>query len=106
MSALANENVSETTSIHLERILSIISKECGIPVPQLSLDSSIDSLGIPSIDIVQSIFELETQFDIEISVLSSGTEVEFSTLRALVDHVIDTIERAGSSAAVRQSIAV
>jgi acyl carrier protein len=106
MSGLAIKNLSDTTSIHLERILAIISKECGIPVPQLLLDSSIESLGIASIDIVQSIFELETQFDIEISVLSAGTEVEFVTLRALVDHVLNTIERACPPSAAHQYVAV
>jgi len=88
------EATNKAADEDLARILAIIAKETGIALPTLSLDATIEDLGIPSLDMVQIVFEIESQFDIEVPVLLSGVDVEFRTLQNLVDHVMVTIERA------------
>jgi acyl carrier protein len=96
---------NKATNEDLTRILAIISKETGIALPTLSLDATIEDLGIPSLDMVQIVFEIESQFDIEVPILLSGADVEFQTLQDLVDHVMVTIARAQYEPAGRLSSA-
>ena len=72
-------------------ILDIVSKETNVPREKLGADVKMDTLGIPSLDMVQAIFALESHFDIEIPVASNQTGSEFATVGDLVRHVNDTI---------------
>jgi acyl carrier protein len=86
------------TAARVEEILTIISKETGLAGPLLALDATFETLGIPSLDVVQTIFELEAHFDIEIPVVSTDKGSEFNTIRDLVDHVLMTIANARGEA--------
>jgi len=50
-------------------------------------------LGIPSLDLTQAVFELETHFDVEIPVVVSTGGAEFATMGGLVQHVLATLDR-------------
>ena len=77
-----------------DEILDIVAKETGIDRARLLPGASIEELGIPSLDMVQTIFELESRFDVEIPVVSERAGAEFATVGDLVDHVIQTLDRA------------
>lgn len=50
-----------------EKIKNIISEQLGIDADEISIDSSfVDDLGADSLDIVELIMALETEFDLEI----------------------------------------
>ncbi len=76
-------------------ILDIIAQETGIERALLLPEAGIEALGIPSLDMTQAVFELETHFDIEIPVIADRPGGgEFTTIGDLVTHVLATIDRA------------
>lgn len=83
-----------------ERILAIIAKETGVDAARLQPEARIEDLGIASLDVVQSIFEIESAFDIEIPPVPSGAGAEFATIGDLVGHVLATLD--GRHARARQ----
>jgi len=80
-------------------ILDIVARETATDRDRLVSDARIEDLGIPSLDMVQAIFALETRFDVEIPVVSErAAGSEFSTVGDLVGHVLATLD-AGKPAA-------
>jgi acyl carrier protein len=75
------------------RILDIVAAETFIDRAKLLPDATINDLGMASLDIVQAIFALESEFDIEIPVAREGGGAEFNTVGELVAHVLATIDR-------------
>lgn len=75
------------------RILAIIAKETTVDLQKLRPDARIQDLGIASLDIVQSIFEIESQFDVEVPPTASNASAEFATVGDLVSHVLTTLDR-------------
>ncbi len=75
-------------------ILAIVAKETGVDPEALRPEATIQDLGIPSIDMVQTVFALESHFDIEIPVIAERAGGEFATIGDLISHVIATIDRA------------
>ena len=49
-----------------KKVIEIISEIAVLEVEDVSLDSSLDSLGIDSLGLVESIFAIEETFDIQI----------------------------------------
>jgi acyl carrier protein len=87
------------------RILDIVAKETFVDRSKLLPEATIDDLGIASLDIVQSIFALETELDIEIPVAREGGGAEFATVGDLVSHVLAVLDRKAASLAPRTEIA-
>jgi acyl carrier protein len=77
-----------------DEILTLVAKETGIERARLVPSASIEELGIPSLDMVQAVFELETHFDIEIPAISEKAGSEFATVGDLVSHVLAALDRA------------
>jgi acyl carrier protein len=77
----------------IERILAVIAKETTVDRRKLHPDARIEDLGISSLDIVQSIFEIESKFDIEIPPIAANAGTEFATIGDLVSHVLATLDR-------------
>ena len=77
-----------------DAILQILAKETGINRNLLRLDARLSDLEIPSLDLVQAIFELESRFDIEIPVVAERSGAEFETVGQMVEHVQAAIDRA------------
>ena len=80
-----------------DEILDIVAKETGVERARLLPEASVGELGISSLDMVQTIFELEARYDIEIPVGAERAGAEFSTVGDLVDHVLSTLDRARSA---------
>lgn len=75
-------------------ILDIIAKETGVERRLLVPEATLDALGIPSLDLTQAVFEIETYFDVEIPVVADHEGAEFTTIGGLVSHVLATLDRA------------
>jgi len=87
----------------VERILDILAKETFVDRAKLVPEATIEELGIASLDVIQAIFALETEFDVEIPVTGdSAGGVEFSTVQDLVDHVVKVIEQSGPAEKARK----
>ena len=76
-------------------ILDIVAKETGVPRDRLALDQSLAALEVPSLDMVQTVFELESRFGIEIPIMSSAGSTEFETVGDLVAQVLTAIGQQG-----------
>jgi acyl carrier protein len=89
------DHVAITGDPRVERILDILARETHVERAALAFDATMDALGIESLDLVQAVFELESQFDIEIPVAPDRTGAEFATVGDLVRHVIAVLDKAG-----------
>lgn len=78
-------------------ILDIVAKETSIARDRLAPETAISSLDIASLDMVQTIFALESRFDVEIPVAGGGEGGEFATVGDLVQHVLAAIDRKASA---------
>jgi acyl carrier protein len=74
------------------RILAIMAKETFVDRDKLVPEATIESLGIASLDVVQTVFAIEEEFDIQIPVAGGGGGLEFATVKALLDHVIQVLD--------------
>ncbi len=77
-------------------ILDLIAKETGVERALLIPAATLDELGIPSLDLTQAVFEIETHFDVEIPVVAERDGAEFTTIGSLVAHVLTTLDRAAA----------
>ena len=91
---MTTEVASVMHDARVPEILDIVAKETGIDRARLRADATIEALGIASLDMVQTIFELESHFDIEIPVVSERSGSEFSTVGELVAHVLAAVDKA------------
>lgn len=73
-------------------ILTIVARETAVDQSRLRPGATIDELGIPSLDMAQTLFALESHFDVEIPVVSERAGAEFTTVADLVDHVLATLD--------------
>lgn len=80
-------------------ILEIIAKETGVERGLLLPEATLEALGIPSLDLTQAVFEIETHFDVEIPVVADREGAEFVTIGGLVEHVLATLDRAAAARA-------
>lgn len=80
-------------------ILDIIAKETGVERALLVPEATLEELGIPSLDLTQAVFEIETYFDVEIPVVADREGAEFTTIGSLVSHVLTTLDRAAAQRA-------
>ena len=72
----------------------IVAKETGVDRARLVPDAALSDIGIPSLDLVQAIFAIESHFDIEVPVVQDRAGAEFNTVGELVGHVIATMDKA------------
>ncbi len=75
-------------------ILDVVAKETGVARDRLQPGANLAELEIASLDMVQTVFELESRFDIEIPVVADRTGAEFETVGDLVGHVLGAIKAA------------
>ncbi len=80
--------------LRASRILDIVAKETFVDRDKLVSDATMEELGIASLYLVQTMFALEEEYDIEIPVAGKGGGLEFVTVKSLVDHVILVLDQA------------
>ena len=68
-----------------ETVFSIISKEAGIDISKITLDSTLKELEIQSLDAVQIIFEIEDHYKITLPDRDPNFDTE--SVKGLVDAV-------------------
>ncbi len=80
-----------------ETIFSIISKEAGIDIGKISLDSTLKDLEIQSLDAVQIIFEIEDHYKITMPDRDPNFDTE--SVKGLVDAVEKLVAEKQTAAA-------
>jgi acyl carrier protein len=80
-----------------QKVLDIVAKECRLDRATLTLDSRIEDLKIESIDLMQTIFQIEEAFDIYVP--QEGDNFKLTTLRDVTDAVARLVaEKQGKGA--------
>lgn len=72
-----------------DEIVSLISKETGLPPDKLEPDTTLAALDISSLDLVSVLFELEDRFGVEIHPEDIPDD---STLQQLIDRISATAQ--------------
>jgi len=67
------------------KVLDIVAKECRLDRDSLSLDSKLEDLNIESIDLMQTVFQIEETFDIYVP--QEDDDFKLETLRDVTDAV-------------------
>ncbi|MDJ0630256.1 MAG: phosphopantetheine-binding protein [Rhodobacter sp.] len=73
-----------------EKIVEIIAEQAVLEVGDVSLDQSLDDLGIDSLGLVESIFAIEEEFDIQVPFNANepeNSEFDISSVQAIVTAV-------------------
>jgi acyl carrier protein len=60
-------------------------------------EATIDELGIASLDIVQAVFAIESEFNIDVPVTGQGAGLEFPNVKSLVDHVLNIMDQTAAA---------
>ncbi|MBN8892587.1 MAG: hypothetical protein ABS99_04840 [Acetobacteraceae bacterium SCN 69-10] len=77
-------------------ILDIVATETGVARAALVPEATLDGLGIPSLDLIHTLFAIETHFDVEIPTVIGREGAEFVTMGDLVGHILATLDRAAA----------
>lgn len=83
-----------------EAILDLIAENASIDRARLQPDTTLDELGITSLTLIEAVFEIETRYDVEISVdgILMSPEV---TVEQLMARVLATIDAKSDAAQVK-----
>ncbi len=72
-----------------QRVLRVIAKTQRLPIEKVTIDSSFEELGIDSMDSINILFDLESEFEIEID---DEKAKEIRHIREMVDGVTLLVE--------------
>ncbi len=78
------------------KVLDIVAKECRLDRDSLTLDSKLEELNIQSVDLMQTIFQIEETFDIYVP--QEGDDFKLDTLRDVTDAVANLVTEKTASA--------
>jgi len=67
-----------------DKIIEIIFKNFKIEKEEISLESTFQSLGVDSLDVVEFIFDIEIEFKL---IIPDNVLLEFVTVASVVDYV-------------------
>lgn len=84
--------MSETTILKLQNIL---KNYTNVDLNNINLDTSLEELGITSLDMTEIIFEIETEFDIKL-LETDSMEERFNSFKVVRD-IVKTIDSVKSS---------
>lgn len=96
---MAWQNSGFDTDPRVAQILTIVAKEAALDRAKLTRDATIEELGIDSLDLTMTVFQLETTFDISIPAMTEQAGAEFATVGDLVRHVIAAMDKVASRTA-------
>ena len=72
-----------------DRVLRVIATSKRIPLESVHLDSSFESLGIDSLDRLNILFDLESEFDIEINDEDAKKVTSIQEMVQGIQHLVD-----------------
>ena len=78
-----------------DKVIKIIADQALLEVSDVSLDHSLGDLGIDSLGLVESIFTIEEEFDIQVPFNANEpekSEFDISSVRAIVGAVSGLVE--------------
>jgi acyl carrier protein len=78
-----------------DRVLKVIATSKRVPIESLNPDSSFESLGIDSLDRLNILFDLESEFDIEINDEEAKQVQNINEMIAGITHLVQA--KTGSS---------
>ncbi|MCZ8103566.1 MAG: acyl carrier protein [Burkholderiales bacterium] len=83
-----------------ETILDLIAENASIERSRLQPETTLDELGITSLTLIEAVFEIETRYDVEISVdgILMSPEV---TVAQLMERVLATIDAKSGAAQIK-----
>lgn len=83
-----------------ETILDLIAENASLERSRLQPDTTLDELGITSLTLIEAVFEIETRYDVEISVdgILMSPEV---TVAQLMERVLATIDAKSGAAQIK-----
>jgi acyl carrier protein len=83
-----------------ETILDLIAENASIERSRLQPETTLDELGITSLTLIEAVFEIETRYDVEISVdgILMSPEV---TVEQLMERVLATIDAKSGAAQIK-----
>jgi len=87
--------LSETTI--QDRVLKVIATSKRIPLESVTADSSFESLGIDSLDRLNILFDLESEFDIEID---DEQAKQVTNIHQMVEGITKLLEAKNASSSV------
>ena len=73
-----------------DKVMEIIAEQAVLEVEDVSMDQTLEDLGIDSLGLVESIFAIEEEFDIQVPVNANApeeSEFDISSVRSIVDAV-------------------
>ena len=73
-----------------DKVIAIIAEQAVLEPSDVTMDSSLEDLGIDSLGLVESIFSIEEEFDISIPFNAndpSESDFDISTVSAIVDGI-------------------
>ena len=79
-----------------KKVIEIISEIAVLEVEDVSLDSSLDSLGIDSLGLVESIFAIEETFDIQIPFNANdpqNSEFDISSVATIIAGIQELVAK-------------
>jgi acyl carrier protein len=91
MAQLADEAFD--TDPRIARILDIFAKETQTDRACLRPDATLADLGVESIDLTMTVFEIESTFGVDIPVVADRAGAEFTTVGDLVSHVMSVLDK-------------
>jgi acyl carrier protein len=83
-----------------DTILDLIAENASIERSRLQPETTLDELGITSLTLIEAVFEIETRYDVEISVdgILMSPEV---TVEQLMERVLATIDAKSGAAQIK-----
>jgi acyl carrier protein len=96
MTQLANDAFDSDPRI--ARILDIFAKETQTDRASLRPEAALADLGVQSIDLTMAVFEIESNFGIDIPVVPDRAGAEFNTVGDLISHVMSVLDKAAEAA--------
>jgi len=73
-----------------DKVIEIIAEQAVLDVADVSMDSTLEDLGIDSLGLVESIFAIEEAFDIQVPFNAndpSSSEFDISSVASIIDAV-------------------
>ena len=82
-----------------DQVIAIIAEQAVMEVSEVSLDATLDELGIDSLGLVEAVFAIEETFDVQVPFNAndpSDSQFDISNVQSIVKAVEGLVAAAGS----------
>lgn len=78
-----------------ERVRAILEKEYSIPQESITPQSTLESLGLDSLDLIELLFEVEEQFDIRVP-QDGASALKLASVQDIVSSIDGVLNQSGA----------